>query len=134
MTTKYRVRNDTVCPALGAALWALLMAAPLRAETPAHDYPTIARVEYVQECLSRAGGKPGTVYQCACVVDRIADAMSYDDFVEASTFAKYATLPGENSGIFRDSDEAKEKAKLFRKVESDAYRACNLSTGAAPTR
>ena len=42
---------------------------------------------------------------------------TYDDFVEVSTFAHYATLPGEGGGIFRDSDEAKAKAKQFRELE-----------------
>lgn len=121
-------RNDTVCNALGAAIFALLGALPARADTPAtapsNNYPTIARLEYVQECINRAGGAQSAMYQCACAIDRIAERLTYDEFVEASTFAKYSTLPGEGGGIFRDTDEAKQKAKLFRSVESDAYRAC----------
>lgn len=127
MIQDFSPRIDTVCNACGAALFALFLAVPLRADAPSHDYPTVARVEYVQECLNRVG-RGGALYQCACVIDRIADKLSYDDFVEASTFAKYATLPGENAGIFRDTDQAKQKAKLFRNVEADAYRACNLQT------
>jgi len=96
------------------------------ASGPANDYPTVARIEYVQECMNRAGGEQNTMYQCACAIDRIAEKLSYDEFVEASTYAKYATLPGEGGGIFRDTDEAKKKAKLFRTIESDAYRACNV--------
>jgi hypothetical protein len=101
---------------------------PLLADAPSHDYPTIARVEYVQECVNRAGGHQGMIYQCACAIDRIAEKLTYDEFVEASTYAKYSTLPGEGGGIFRDTDEAKQKAKLFRTIESDAYRACNVPT------
>jgi hypothetical protein len=95
------------------------------AAAQANDFPTLARVEYVQECVNRTGDRTH-IYQCSCVVDRIAEAMSYDEFVEASTYARYSTLPGEAGGIFRDTDEAKKKAKLFRTVEADAYRACNL--------
>jgi hypothetical protein len=97
------------------------------ATAPAHanDFPTLARVEYVQECVNRTGDSQH-IYQCSCVVDRIAEAMSYDEFVEASTYARYSTLPGEGGGIFRDTDDAKKKAKLFRTVEADAFRACNL--------
>jgi hypothetical protein len=83
-------------------------------------------VEYVQECINRTGGKQTNMYQCVCVVDRIADAMNYDEFVESSTFAKYSTLPGEGGGIFRDTEEARKKAKLFKSIEADAFRACNL--------
>ena len=130
MSGKNSVRNDTLCPAYGAVMLVLFASAPLRAEAPANNFPTLARVEYVQECINRTGGDRAHLYQCACVVDRIAEAMSYDEFVEASTFAKYATLPGEAGGIFRDTDEARKKAKLYRSVEADAFRACNLK---APT-
>jgi hypothetical protein len=130
MPGKYSVRNDTHCPARGApiAAWvaALIAASPLHAEAPANNFPTLARVEYVQECINRTGGKQTNMYQCVCVVDRIAESMSYDEFVESSMFAKYSTLPGEGGGLFRDTEEAKQKAKLFRTVEADAFRACNL--------
>jgi hypothetical protein len=102
-------------------------ASPARGDAPAHDYPTIARVEYVNECVGKNGGKLAALYQCSCAIDRIANALSYDDFVEASTFAKYATLPGEGGGIFRDSDQARKLAKSFRDLESDALRGCGLT-------
>ncbi len=96
------------------------------ANAPANNYPTIARIEYVRECVNRAGASESAMYQCACAIDRIAEKLTYDEFVEASTFAKYATLPGEGGGIFRDTDDAKKKAKLFHAVEDDAFRACNV--------
>ena len=64
------------------------------APAPAHDYPTIARVEYVNECIGKNGGKLAALYQCSCAIDRIANALAYDDYVEASTYAKYADLAG----------------------------------------
>jgi hypothetical protein len=135
MTGKYSVRNDTLCPAGGAAILTLLFVSAAYADATkvaaaqtraTNDFPTLARVEYVQECINRTGGDRGHMYQCACVVDRIAEVMSYDEFVEASTFARYSTLPGEGGGIFRDTDEARAKAKLFRQTEEQAFRACNL--------
>jgi hypothetical protein len=122
----FSARNDTVCNAFGAAIIALVAAAPLRADAPGHDYPTIARIEYVQECVNKAGGRQAAMYQCACAIDRIAEKLTYDEFVEASTYSRYSTLPGEGGGIFRDTDEARQKAKLFRTIESDAYKACNV--------
>ena len=126
MTGKYSVRNDTLCPVSGAVLGLFILANPARSEAPANDFPTLARVEYVQECINRTGGKQTNMYQCACVIDRIAEAMNYDLFVESSTFARYSTLPGEGGGLFRDTDEAKKKAKLYRETETHAFRACNL--------
>lgn len=126
MPGKNSVRNDTLCPVTGAVLGLFILATPARSEAPASDFPTLARVEYVQECINRTGGKQTNMYQCACVIDRIAEAMNYDQFVESSTFARYSTLPGEGGGLFRDTDEAKQKAKLFRETEANAFRACNL--------
>lgn len=111
---------------LGTALSAGLMA-PVHGAPPAHDYPTQARVEYVIDCVAKNGGKVSQVYQCSCVIDDIANTLAYDDFVEDSTFARYAALPGEGGGIFRDSDDAKARAKLFRELEKKAYRACGLA-------
>ncbi len=100
--------------------------APACGAPPAHDYPTQARVEYVNDCVSRNGGKLSQVYQCSCVIDDIANTLTYDEFVETATFARYATLPGEGGGIFRDSEQAKARAKQFRELEKNAYRACGL--------
>jgi len=120
-----RVRVILVGTLLSVGLITSAYAAP-----PAHDYPTQARVEYVNDCVARNGGKLSQVYQCSCVIDDIANTLSYDDFVEVSTFAHYSTLPGEGGGIFRDSKDAKDKAKRFRELEKNAYKACGL--GAVP--
>ena len=125
-----RFRASTVVAA--ALCWCspVLGDAP-RSDAPRNDYPTSARVEYVQECIARNGGNLADLYKCSCAIDRIADRMTYDDFVEAGTFARYATLPGEGGGEFRDPQNAKARAKLYRSVEADAYRSCGLK---APTR
>lgn len=91
-----------------------------------NDYPTYARVEYVQECMTRDRGGLADLYKCSCAIDKLAEHLTYDEFVEASTFAHYATLPGEGGGIFRDPERAKDRAKLYRGLEADAYKACGL--------
>jgi hypothetical protein len=96
------------------------------AAAPANNYPTQARVEYVQECIGNHGGKLSNLYQCSCAIDRIAERLSYDDFVEAATFAKYSGLPGEGGALFRDSERARSLAKLYRETEVDAFRHCGL--------
>jgi len=115
-----------------AALALIGAIAPGRADTPpegdraGHDYPTSARVEYVQECMLRNGGELAYLYKCSCAIDRIAKDLTYDDFVEWTTFARNASLAGERAGIFRDPDQAREKTKQYRALEADAYRACGL--------
>ena len=83
-------------------------------------------MEFVQDCMGRSGAQLANLYKCSCVIDKLAEHLSYDDYVEASTFAHYATLPGEGGGIFRDPDRAKERAKLYRTLEANAYKACGL--------
>jgi hypothetical protein len=110
-----------------ALLSALCVSLPAWSDTDPHDYPTITRVEYVQECIERSGGVISNVYKCSCAIDWLAKKLTYDQFVEAQTFSKYASLPGEGGGLFRDSDDAKEKTKLFRGLEAQAWKSCGLS-------
>jgi hypothetical protein len=117
------------CAALAATC---LCTGPAGADEPArNDYPTYARVQFVQDCAARAGGSQADVYKCSCVIDKLAEHLTYDEFVEASTFAHYATLPGEGGGIFRDPPEAKSETKQYRTLEADAYRACGLKPASA---
>jgi hypothetical protein len=110
-----------------AATWAALWpAAAARGDAPVHDYPTAARVEYVNECIANQRDSLANVYQCSCVIDRIANTLSYDAFVEAITFARYAGLPGEGGAIFRDSDQARKLARQYKELEAEAYKTCGL--------
>jgi hypothetical protein len=125
-----RFRTSTVVAA-AALCWCIT---PALGDAPRNDYPTSARVEYVQECIAKNGGNLSDLYKCSCAIDRIADHLTYEDFVEAGTFARYATLGGEGGGIFRDPDHAKERAKLYRTLEADAYRSCGLKAATTAGR
>ena len=109
-----------------AATVLVIFGTPASAAPPVHNYPTEARVEYVNECIAKHQDSLANVYQCSCTIDRIANYLSYDDFVTAITFARYAGLPGEGGAIFRDSDQARAAAKRFRLLEDEAQRACGL--------
>jgi hypothetical protein len=96
-------------------------------DAPTYNYPTQARVEYVNECIAKHEDSLANMYQCSCTIDRIANVLNYDEFVNAITFARYSGLPGEGGGIFRDSDNARATAKRFRELETQAQRECGLS-------
>lgn len=82
----------------------------------ANDFPTQARVEYVLRCMDSNGGqKYETLYSCICIIDKIADKIAYDEFVEAEVFAQLRRTPGERGGLFRDPDRA---SLLVRKINS----------------
>ena len=134
---QFPIATSTVVAAVAVCWWTLpVLADPPQAprpDAPRYDYPTSARVEYVQECIAKNGGNLADLYKCSCAIDRMADHLTYDDFVEASTFARYSSLGGEGGGEFRDPDRARERAKLFRTLEADAYHACGLKV-AAPAR
>lgn len=99
----------------------------VRAQAPAggYNYPTQGRVEYVLSCMDDNGHDFANVYKCSCVIDHMAAVLPYDDFVDQSTFAKYATLGGEGGNEFR-VDRAKAQAKQFRTLQSEAYLSCGL--------
>jgi len=84
--------------------------------------------------MARAGGKLEDLYKCSCVIDRLAEHLSYDEYVEAATFAHYSTLGGEGGGEFRDPERAKERAKLYRTLEASAYHACGLPPPGTPRK
>jgi len=109
------------------AAFAFAFAASAAPPAFAYDYPTADRVQYVLECMYRNGGSSVFVYKCSCVIDSIAQKYNYDEFIDASTIARYQTLPGgPNMGIFRDGPEERAAAKRFREVEDDARKMCSV--------
>jgi hypothetical protein len=93
---------------------------------PANDYPTVARVEYVLECMNSHGGKQENLYKCACVIDRIGAELAYDDYVTMSAALRYQTLEGPRGAEFRDPAGVKAMAAKYKAVQADAARACML--------
>ena len=99
---------------------------PTAAYADGAGYPTVDRVEFVLECMQKNDGKQVFLYKCSCLVDEIAQKYSYDDFVEASTAARYQTLGGERGGAFRDPPEVREMAKRYLQVRSEAMKHCGV--------
>jgi len=102
-------------------------AEPAHDNTPVNNFPTQARVEYVNQCISANGGKLAALYQCSCAIDRIANGLTYDDYVEVTTFIKNGNLPGEGGGMFRDSERGRKLVKNYRELESDALHSCGIN-------
>lgn len=124
--TMQRLCHASTASAFAGAIFSIAPLTTAHCDPAMHDYPTQARVEYVNECIDKARGGLASLYQCSCVIDRIAKSLSYDEFVEASTFARYSGLPGEGGALFRDSERAKKLAQGFRDTESAARRECGL--------
>jgi len=108
------------------ALTMVLSATPLAQAAATKGYPTVDRVEFVLECMERNGGKQEFLYKCSCVIDDIAEKYVYDDFVEASTAARFQNLGGERGGEFRDPPETRKEAKRYLQVKNDAMKRCDV--------
>jgi hypothetical protein len=133
MTIRCRALLALTCMALAGPLaWADDDAPKSPAPAEGYNYPTQGRVEYVLSCMDDNGHDFANVYKCSCVIDRMAAVLPYDDFVDQSTFSKYATLGGEGGSEFR-VDQAKSQTKKFRTLQSSAYQACGLGPQKTPT-
>jgi hypothetical protein len=102
----------------------LALTPALAGAAPANDFPTVDRVEFVLECMQKNAGRQEFLYKCACVIDEIAERLTYDDFVEASTAARFQSLGGERGGVFRDPPKTRAAAKLYLQVQNDAMKRC----------
>ena len=108
------------------ALALTLALTPAAARADGAGYPTVDRVEFVLECMQKNEGKQVFLYKCSCLIDEIAQKYSYDDFVEASTAARYQTLGGERGGVFRDPPNVRETAKRYQQVQGEAMKHCGV--------
>ena len=126
MKTRRRAMLAGACLAWAAQSWAAGGGTQPPASHAGYDYPTQGRVEYVLTCMDDNGHDFANVYKCSCVIDKMAAALPYDEFVDQSTFARYASLGGEGGAEFR-VDHAKKQTKAFRALQASAYRACGLT-------
>ena len=91
----------------------------------ANDFPTQARVEFVLRCMDSHGGqKYETLYSCICTIDKIAEKIAYDEYVEGDVFSQLRTTPGERGGMFRDPDRASLLVKKISDITKMAEKSC----------
>ncbi|MDR5783046.1 hypothetical protein QCE63_26930 [Caballeronia sp. LZ065] len=133
MTSRCRALTVLVCLSLSSTLSFAATDTGRAAPAKTHDYPTEGRVEYVLGCMDDNGHDFANVYKCSCAIDKIAQTLTYDDFVEQSTFSKYATLGGEGGAEFR-VDRAKAQTRKFRDLQRDAFKACGIQQKSASAR
>jgi hypothetical protein len=94
-------------------------------ERTVNDFPTLARVEYVLQCMLERGGQNyDNLYHCACAADTVASKMSYEEFSESLTFTYMFSTPGERGGQFRDPPESKRLRELLKESKALAQTKC----------
>jgi hypothetical protein len=75
---------------------------------------------------SHGGQKYENLYSCICVIDKIAENIAYDEYVEAEVFAQLRSTPGERGGVFRDPDRASFLTQKISDITEVAGKACFL--------
>ncbi|MCW2272668.1 hypothetical protein GJ654_01080 [Rhodoblastus acidophilus] len=98
---------------LAAALFAL-GAGAAAAQTPANDFPTEARADYVFACMAANGQTPDALKKCSCSIDMIASIMPYDKYVEAETVLSMRQGVGRQVTMFRAANFEDMVADLRR--------------------
>jgi len=94
----------------------------------AHDYPTVDRVLYVQSCLrEHPGPNFEMIHKCSCTVDRIAEKLTYEQFVDLSTEANATTIGGERGAVIRENEGAQKDVRRFRTLTNEAKKSCFIN-------
>jgi hypothetical protein len=102
-------------------------ATSLYADAAGNDFPTVGRVEYVQECMrSHPGSRYEMLYKCSCTLDHIAAEIRYDEYVELWTAANAISIGGERGAQLRDAQVSQDMAKKFHSIEGKAQKECFL--------
>lgn len=100
----------------------------LAQQPPANDYPTLARVEFVLQCMNRKGAQNyDTLYSCVCSADKLAEKMPYQTYAEAQTFTYLSGLAGERGGAFRDPPESKKLRTGLQEALTYAEDSCGTA-------
>jgi hypothetical protein len=117
-----RISRETRSRALRVAA---LVALALPGIVEANDFPTRARVEFVLKCMDESGiPAEEAMYKCSCAIDRIADKVKYDRWVDMATVANGITIAGERGGVMRDMKDGRSIATSYRTLQEDAKKAC----------
>ena len=106
------------------SLW-ICCALLLASVAHANDFPTAERVRYVQECMrAHPGPQFEMTVKCACVLDALAQELSYDDYVTLSTISKASTIAGERGSEIRDAPSLMPQLKRYREQQAKADKSC----------
>lgn len=101
---------------------------PVSSTLAQNDFPTLARVEYVMQCMQKKGGQNyDTLYSCVCSADKLAEKMRYESYAEAQTFANLGSLTGDRGGAVRDAPQSRKLKKELQEALSYAQDACTVA-------
>ena len=105
----------------------LVIGATIGPAAAADGYPVAEIVQYVEVCMrDRDGTRQELIYKCSCVMENLATALKYDEFIDGLTASRASSVAGERGSTMRDSDDVQKRAREFRLLEAKARRQCFL--------
>ena len=109
-------------PLTTAVLAALLIGS---SAAHANDFPTSARVLYVEDCM-RANPGPyfEMVNKCSCAVDAMAAEVKYDEYTTMQTISNGMSIGGERGGAIRDVAMLQPELKKYRELQVKVKKGC----------
>lgn len=116
---------NTFRPALLLLAVSVLPGVAQAAQTPANNYPTEARAEYVFECMNQLGGESyDTLYKCSCSIDYIANEITYDQYVTLDTYLRGQHAGGERPEVLREGSIARNSRSELAQIKAKAADRC----------
>ena len=108
---------------LGAGVFAALSVFGVGAR--ANDFPTSARVLYVEDCV-RANPGPyfEMVNKCSCAVDAFATEIDYDEYTTMQTISNGLSIGGERGNTIRDTPSLQPELKKYREMQTRLKKSC----------
>lgn len=92
-----------------------------------NDYPTLARVEFVMDCMQKKGAQNyNTMYSCVCSADKLAEKINFAEYSEAKTFANLGALTGDRGNAMRDAPQSRKLKKQLQEAQVYAHDACTV--------
>jgi hypothetical protein len=116
-------RSWKLAASIGCAGFAILIMLQTSARAQ-QDYPTVAIADYVFGCMASNGQTREALEKCSCSIDVIASILSYDDYVQAETFARMRLLSGEKGTLFRSGVKAREMTAALKRAQAEAEVRC----------
>ena len=103
----------------------LLATLPARAHDDPHDYPTVARADYVLGCMAANGNTRLALERCACSIDTIAEQLPFASYEVADTVLRMqAGNLGERGAEFRDPPQTRAAVEALRRAQAEATLRC----------
>ena len=90
----------------------------------ANVYPTEVVADYVLGCMAANGSTQDNLRRCSCSIDVVASIIPYDKYVQASTVLSLTQVPGENTGVVRDSPWTKAVVEDLKRAQVEAELRC----------